>query len=73
MPIKHFSNSLLNFAINKTWQFKVNLYNLKFLHLDAVKPSTCFFSSFFLVRYLWEARSSPNAIDGYNEDFCSSY
>jgi hypothetical protein len=41
--------------------------------IDAVKVSTCFYSGFFLVKYMMTKKDSNEALDVLRLDFCTKY
>jgi hypothetical protein len=41
--------------------------------IDAAKPATCFYSGFFLLRYLVPYADDEDTLDTYIESYCENY
>ena len=53
-------------------EFQVRVVSL-ILIIDAVKPANCFYTGYFLIRYLKEAKSDTDKFSAYKNDFCDKF
>ena len=70
--IRPFTNTSQTSVRKLSWKFRVSSFYF-LMHLDAVKVSTCFYSGFFLIRYLTPKSSNATALDAFKSDFCEKY
>ena len=70
-PLMHLNRMWLIFVCLLHWIFQVKI--CEFIVLDAVKMSACFYSGFFLLRYLGPQKDDVDAVGMYIESFCSTY
>ena len=61
------------FCYKQNLRLPSNFKSLIKFSIDAAKPANCFYSGFFLIRYLREVRSDTDKLEGFKNDFCSKY
>lgn len=70
-PNEVFNNYINTFCINLDVEIPSKL--VIFNTIDAVKPSNCFYTGYFLIRYMTPESSNQTSLDAYISSFCNNY